>query len=389
MVAINRKITLVNFNDRNTNPKYIVIHYVGAVSTAKNNANYFYNAYRGASAHYFVDENEIWQVVEDNDTAWAVGGSKYNNAGGSKYGIIKNSNSLSIEMCVKKDANGNWYYEQATLDNTAALVQQKMAQYGIPASNVYRHYDVTGKPCPANYLDDASWAILKAKLTTGAGSGQITISGGSGVDTSGTAVSTYRVRVTSSNGLNCRTKPSTNGSKITAYANGTILTITKESGNWGYANNTGWVCLTYTARVTSSGSSNSIIAAGQQHSINFTGRSIAVDGIYGTNTKKNGIRCVQNACNLDYGSGLAVDGAYGTKTKTALGSHYVKKGETQYLVTAVEILLMLRGYDPQGVECPGIFGSGLQAAVKQYQSDAGLKVDGIAGKNTIKSLMNV
>ena len=64
MVAINRKITLVNFNDRNTNPKYIVIHYVGAVSTAKNNANYFYNAYRGASAHYFVDENEIWVSIK-------------------------------------------------------------------------------------------------------------------------------------------------------------------------------------------------------------------------------------------------------------------------------------------------------------------------------------
>lgn len=389
MVAINRKITLVNFNDRNTNPKYIVIHYVGAVSTAANNATYFYNAYRGASAHYFVDENEIWQVVEDNDSAWAVGGNKYSNtAGGSMYGIIKNSNSLSIEMCVKKDANGNWYYEQATLDNTAALVLQKMAQYGIPASNVYRHYDVTGKACPANYLTDATWATLKAKLTSGTGSGQVTVDN-PGIDTSGTAVSAYQVRVTSSNGLNCRTKPSTSASKVTAYANGTILTITKESGNWGYANNTGWVCLTYTARVTSSGSSNSIIAAGQQHSINFTGRSIAVDGIYGTNTKKNGIRCVQNACNLDYGSGLAVDGAYGTKTKTALGSHYVKKGETQYLVTAVEILLMLRGYDPQGVECPGVFGSGLRAAVKQYQSDAGLKVDGIAGKNTIKSLMNV
>ena len=59
------------------------------------------------------------------------------------------------------------------------------------------------------------------------------------------------------------------------------------------------------------------------------------------------------------------------------------------MVTAVEILLMLRGYNPNGVECPGIFGSGLEAAVRQYQKDAGLKVDGIAGKNTIKSLMNV
>ena len=35
------------------------------------------------------------------------------------------------------------------------------------------------------------------------------------------------------------------------------------------------------------------------------------------------------------------------------------------------------------------FGSGLEAAVKQFQSDRGLKVDGIAGRNTILKLMGV
>lgn len=133
--------------------------------------------------------------------------------------------------------------------------------------------------------------------------------------------------------------------------------------------------------------SKQIIAAGQQHSINFTGSKISVDGIRGTNTKKNGIKCLQNAMNLDYKSGLKVDGIWGPKSEKALGEHWVKKGETQYMVTALEILLMLRGYDPRGVECPGQFASGLEAAVRSYQSAAGLKVDGVAGKNTFKSLI--
>ena len=47
------------------------------------------------------------------------------------------------------------------------------------------------------------------------------------------------------------------------------------------------------------------------------------------------------------------------------------------------------GYDPDGVECPGKFGDGLEEAVKQFQSDRGLKVDGIAGRNTILKLMGV
>lgn len=136
-------------------------------------------------------------------------------------------------------------------------------------------------------------------------------------------------------------------------------------------------------------SGNELIKAGQQHSINFTGHTISCDGIRGSNTKANARRCVQVACNLDYGAGLVIDGDFKTKSKNALGDHCVKKGETQYLVTALEILLMLKGYNPSGVECPGKFGSGLEACLLQYQKDAGLKQDKVAGKNTFYSLMDI
>ena len=47
-----------------------MIHYVGAVSSAYNNTVYFKKQYRGASAHYFVDENStIWRCVNDEDIA--------------------------------------------------------------------------------------------------------------------------------------------------------------------------------------------------------------------------------------------------------------------------------------------------------------------------------
>ena len=129
------------------------------------------------------------------------------------------------------------------------------------------------------------------------------------------------------------------------------------------------------------------VSRGQQHSINFTGHSIAVDGVRGPKTQANIARCFQHAINLDYKKSLAVDGAFGVNSKAALGKHYVKKGEKQYLVTAVEIALMCRGYDPSGVECPGKFGDGLEAAVKRFQADRGLTVDGIAGRNTILKLI--
>ena len=172
-----------------------------------------------------------------------------------------------------------------------------------------------------------------------------------------------------------------------AMANAIVKGITGQVSN--ATDNSGGSTGSSNSNSGSSSTSKQIIAEGQQHSINFTGHSIATDGIWGSKTKANAIRCVQNAMNLDYGAGLAVDGIWGSRSNKALGNHWVKRGETQYMVTALEILLMLRGYYPSGVECPGQFGSGLEAAVRSYQSAAGLKVDGVAGKNTFKSLMGV
>lgn len=85
--------------------------------------------------------------------------------------------------------------------------------------------------------------------------------------------------------------------------------------------------------------------------------------------------------------GLKSDGIWGSRSETALKGHTVRRGETQYMVTALEILLMLNGYNPNGLENPGVFGSRLEAAVRQFQKDRGLSVDGIAGYNTFKALI--
>ena len=53
---------------------WIVVHYTANDGdTDTNNAHYFQGAGRGASAHYFVDEDSITQTVRDSDTAWHCG----------------------------------------------------------------------------------------------------------------------------------------------------------------------------------------------------------------------------------------------------------------------------------------------------------------------------
>ena len=138
----------------------ISIHYVGAVSNAYNNALYFYkNDLRGtpkaASANYFVDPISIWQSVEDFDASWSVGAKTY-------YNEVRNSNSISIEMCCKKTKDGEWYFDEQTVKNTIDLVRYLKDKYGI--TKIYRHWDITRKKCPAPLLDEAKWQEFLSKI---------------------------------------------------------------------------------------------------------------------------------------------------------------------------------------------------------------------------------
>lgn len=120
---------------------------------------------------------------------------------------------------------------------------------------------------------------------------------------------------------------------------------------------------------------NDIIRKGQQHAIEFTGKTIKVDGLAGNETKKMKARVLQHAMNLDYPKNqITEDGDFGTKSKLKLGTHYVKKGEKQYMVTAAEILMELNGIDPNGVEYPGTYGNGLVSAAKVKFGGTGTKI---------------
>lgn len=133
--------------------RYIVIHYTGNDGdTALNNAKYYASNVVKTSAHYFVDEKEVIQSVDDLRIAWAVGGKKYpscaQTGGGTLHGKCKNANSISIELCDEK-RNGVYAPGAKTVAQALELTKALMKKYNIPASNVIRHFDVTGKLCPA------------------------------------------------------------------------------------------------------------------------------------------------------------------------------------------------------------------------------------------------
>lgn len=169
MLYIQKKLTPYNYTKMHGKQNlYVVIHYVGAVSTAKNNVDYYARQKLSASAHYFVDGTSIWQSVEDGNRAWHCGGGLQGSGGHSFFGRCTNSNSIGIEMCCRKDASGRWYFEDATVRNTVELTKYLMKKYNIPSERVIRHYDVTGKICPEPYVrNEQMWTAFKAMLKEG------------------------------------------------------------------------------------------------------------------------------------------------------------------------------------------------------------------------------
>ncbi|MCL1791479.1 MAG: N-acetylmuramoyl-L-alanine amidase [Peptococcaceae bacterium] len=149
----------------------IVIHYVGALGSARDNCIYFAGASRGASAHYYVDfDGSVWQSVEDKNIAWHCGAER---GVSYKHPYLRNSNTIGIEMCVRNDSKDKtaesygWYFEDATVQGTIELVLELMSAYNIKSENVVRHFDITGKYCPNPYVYNHTkhvWKDFKESL---------------------------------------------------------------------------------------------------------------------------------------------------------------------------------------------------------------------------------
>jgi len=152
-----------NYRSGRTRPvQYIVMHYTANNGdTARNNCDYYHRVGGlQASAHYFVDEHGAMQSVREGDTAWHCGARAY------WHPECRNANSIGIEMCSRKRADGSYYILPETVANAAALAREIMQRYGIDTDHVLRHYDVTGKRCPMPWVDDpAQWAAFKDMLT--------------------------------------------------------------------------------------------------------------------------------------------------------------------------------------------------------------------------------
>ncbi len=157
MTIQKKRCNRANYGGKRRQTKYIVIHYTSnRGDTAKNNVDYFAREIVKTSAHFFVDEKEVWASVPENYVAWHCGAKRY------RHPKCRNANSIGVEICMN-DRAGEIRME--SIAQAVQLVRLLMKRYQIPAACVIRHHDVTGKLCPAPMVqDDTLWRAFCEKL---------------------------------------------------------------------------------------------------------------------------------------------------------------------------------------------------------------------------------
>lgn len=134
----------------------IVVHYTANPgSTAMQNRDYFQGLKDShqtkASSHFIIGlEGEIVQCVPTWEVAYASN--------------ERNKDTVSIENC-HPDESGNFTKEtyQSMVQLTAWLCQK----FELTDQDVIRHYDVTGKICPKQFVEsEDTWEQFRADVKT-------------------------------------------------------------------------------------------------------------------------------------------------------------------------------------------------------------------------------
>lgn len=145
--------------------KYIVIHNAGG-GTAKFVRDYFEQCCgpnpeagrKNICAHYSVDHEEIYQILEDNWNGQHTRGDGHYKAWGNGLpaGTCTNANSIGIEIADGPEVD----FDKAT-DNAIELTRYLMKTYNIPLENIVRHGDTQDKGCPATTMKKKLWDYMK------------------------------------------------------------------------------------------------------------------------------------------------------------------------------------------------------------------------------------
>lgn len=139
--------------------KGVVIHWTANLGASDTGHQSYFDGLDGggsryAGAHIFVDSDSATLIIPLNEVAYHA------NEKPSKIASLRatadfykngnaNLNTIGLEMCVEKDGT----IHKNTVKRSAEIVAELCKKFDLdPLKDVYRHYDITGKNCPAPWV---------------------------------------------------------------------------------------------------------------------------------------------------------------------------------------------------------------------------------------------
>ena len=224
---------------RNHKIDTISIHCVVGQMGVEALCNEFSRPSKGASCNYGIGyDGRIGTSVDEEDRSWCTSSWENDNraitiecASDAFYPYAINANVWKslIELCAD-------ICRRNGIKNLVWSTDKSTRMNHLNGCNLTVHRDYENKSCPGDYIYGRLGQIAKEvnQKLGGAPAGPF---------------KAYQGQVNADDGLNCRTAP-VSGQVRKTYPDGTVLTITKEDGNWGYCGE-GWVCLDYINKIAS------------------------------------------------------------------------------------------------------------------------------------------
>lgn len=125
----------------------VTIHWIGPypAQTPEQVRDWWIKSGGEASAHYIIKDDKCIQCWPDTKVAWHCGNKK------------GNESSIGIEI-VPMNASGE--FSEQSINTLRELIALRFSTLPI-----LRHYDWSGKNCPAYYCDDKNWSTLLKSLS--------------------------------------------------------------------------------------------------------------------------------------------------------------------------------------------------------------------------------
>lgn len=203
---------------------------------------FFYSSGKEASCNYGIgSDGRICTVVDEQDHSWCS--SNWDNDDRAitiecasddfyPYAINANAWKALVDLCTDICRRNGKKKVLWLGSKEATLAYSPKADEMVLSA--HRWFD--NKSCPGDYIYGRLGQIAKEVNQKLSGA-------------PAEPFKPYQGQVNADVGLNCRMAP-VSGAVLKTYPDGTVLTITKEDGNWGYCGE-GWVCLDYINKIAS------------------------------------------------------------------------------------------------------------------------------------------